>query len=109
MVEKINNEVLVDKKNQQAKALKVNSYFVPFLVAHFEQLFPQLERLLIRSESNLEVWEDFFSTVGEWSGIDPFVAPLLNKIKHLFLSNAEISIKIVIAVSKRLQEEKYIR
>lgn len=109
LVEKINNEVLVDRKNQQARALKVNQYFSAFLVAHFEQLFPQLERLLVRSETNLEVWEDFFTSVGGWSGLDATVVPLLSKIKHLFINNAETSIKIVVAVSRRLQEENSIK
>jgi hypothetical protein len=78
----------VDKKNRQLNALKVNQYFSSFLVKNFEQLIPQLERLLIRSESNIDIWEEFFNAVGVWKGIDCFVVPLLQKIKHLFINNA---------------------
>ena len=53
LIERINSEVLVDKKSQQPKFLKVNKYFSVFLVKNFEKLMPQLERLLVRSESNI--------------------------------------------------------
>lgn len=109
LLEKISNEVLVDKKNQQAKALKVNQYFSSFIVTNFDKLVPNLERLLVRSESNIEVWEDFFTSVGVWTGIDSYVVPLLQKIKHLFINNAEISIKIVVALTRSMKEEKYLK
>lgn len=37
------------------------------------------------------------------------MVPLLQKIKHLFINTAEISTKIVVALSKNLTEEKYIK
>jgi hypothetical protein len=53
----INNEVLVDKKNQNFNSLKLNKFFGPFVITNFEKFYPQLERLLIRSETNIEIWE----------------------------------------------------
>lgn len=100
---------MVDKKSQQAKFLKVNKYFSAFLVKNFEKLMPQLERLLIRSESNIEVWEEFFSSVEEWTGADAYIVPLLTKIKHLFANNAETAIKIVVTLTQRLAGEKYLK
>lgn len=49
LVELINSQILVDKKNQPAKALKLNEFFGEFIVSKFDLLLPQLERLLVRS------------------------------------------------------------
>jgi hypothetical protein len=49
LIERISCDVLVDRKNQSSRALKVNPFFAPFLVQHFARLVPQLERLLVRS------------------------------------------------------------
>jgi hypothetical protein len=100
---------LVDKKNKQARFLKANRYYSSFIIKHFDKLLPQLERLLVRSESNIEVWEEFISSVEDWRGIDQFLVPLLTKIKHLFVSNGEIAIKIVVPLTKSLTEEKSIK
>lgn len=49
VVDLINNEVLVEKKSQQAKFFKINEFFSPFIVCHIDKLIPQLERLLVRN------------------------------------------------------------
>lgn len=49
LVELINSQILVDKKNQPLKTLKLNEFFGEFIVSKFDCLLPQLERLLVRS------------------------------------------------------------
>lgn len=56
LLEKVINESIVDKKSQSFKNLKLNPYFSTFLVRYIEKIIPQLERLLVRSESNIEIW-----------------------------------------------------
>lgn len=55
LVELINTQVLVDKKNQNPKALKINPLIAPFIEAEFGKFVPSLERLMVRSENNIEV------------------------------------------------------
>ena len=85
-MEKINNEVLIERKSQSSKNLKVNCFFGPFVVRHIDRLIPQLHRLLVRSEANIEVWDDFFAAIADLSGIDKTAIALLTKIKSLYLS-----------------------
>lgn len=88
LVEQLVSEVLVDKKNQSDNPFKLNSFFGKLLVRHFPRIYPQLERLMIRSESNIEVWQEILATVVIFKHIDPHVMPLLNRIKHLFVTHA---------------------
>ena len=49
LVDLINTTVLIDKKSQVFKCLKMNPYFGEFIVTYFEKIQPQLDRLLVRS------------------------------------------------------------
>lgn len=108
-MELINNEVLVDKKNQQPHFLKVNKYFAPFIVKNIERLLPQMERLLVRSESNFDIWEEFILAAENWKGVDQHLLPLIHKIKSLFLNNVEGAIRIVNTLTRNLTDERVIK
>lgn len=99
-----NNEVLIDKKLQEVKFLKVNEFFSSFVVKHFNLLIPQLERLLVRSDSNIEVWGQFFAKVKNWKGIDPFVLNLLTKTKPYYANYSETCVDIVVNLTSQLTE-----
>ena len=107
LVEIINSEVLVDKKNQSGKSLKLNPYFGEFVGVHFENFQPQLERLLVRSESNIEVWVDFFECLQDIPEIEKFALVLIKKIKNSFFNHSESSIRIVNTLVSNLKNEKY--
>ena len=83
----------------------MNKFFGPFVVKNIDKLVPQLERLLVRSEANIEVWEDFFVTISDWKSIDKQALGILTKIKNKFLNFPEPSIKIVNSLTSSLIEE----
>lgn len=49
LVELINNEVLIDKKNQNPNSIKITPLFAGFIAKKFKLMVPQLERLMVRS------------------------------------------------------------
>ena len=106
LIDVINSSVLVDKKNQVFKSLKINPYFAEFVVANIEKLQPQLERLLVRSESNIEIWADFFENLRDLCGMEKHVMTLLKKNKNIYLNHKDISIRLVNALTGSLKEEK---
>lgn len=63
LVELINSEILIDRKNQSGRSLRLNKVFASFIAENFDKFYPQLERLLVRSESNVEVWGDLFTSL----------------------------------------------
>jgi hypothetical protein len=101
--------VLVEKKSQQVNNFKINEFFSPFIVKNIDKLFPQLERLLVRSESNIEIWEEFILTVKNWQGIEPHLFTIIKRIKHLYLSNPESSIKVINTLTSCLKDEAVIK
>lgn len=109
VIELINTEVLVEKKSQNIKGFKINQFFSEFIVRHIEKFVPQLERLLVRSESNVEVWEEFVTIVRNWKGIDQHALALIRKIKNLYMVHPEPCIKIIVTLTSQLTDEKVIR
>lgn len=79
------------------------------MVKTLDRLIPQLERLLVRSESNFEVWEEFILSVEDWKGVDQYLLPLVYKIKHLFLGNVETAIRIVNTLTKNIADERVVK
>ena len=106
LIDVINSSVLVDKKNQVFKSLKMNPYFSEFVVVNIEKLQPQLERLLVRSESNIEVWAEFFENLKDLCGMEKYVLNLLKNNKNIYLNHKDISIRLVNALTGSLKDEK---
>jgi hypothetical protein len=92
-----------------SKNLRVNQFYSEFVVRHIERFVPQLERLLVRSEANIEVWEEFVLAVQNWQGIDSQVLEMLKKIKGQFLSQPEPCIRIVVSLTSHLKDEKTLK
>jgi hypothetical protein len=47
--------------------------------------------------------------VGEWTGIDVHLVPLLAKVKHLFAAQSEVGVRLVNGLSRRLRDPAAIR
>ena len=60
LVELISTQVLIDKKNQGGKGfLKISPHYANFVQKNFSRLIPFIERLMVRSENNIEVIVEF--------------------------------------------------
>ena len=56
ILEKLQREVLVDKKNKSDSAIPLNRLFSRVVVPHSKEVHDVLKRLLMRSSSNITLW-----------------------------------------------------
>lgn len=75
--------------------MKLNPFFNSFIVRHIEKIIPQLERLLVRSESNIEIWQDVLANIVDLKGMEKSLDHILKKVKNYFGSYPEISAAII--------------
>ena len=97
---------MVDKKNVKFETLHLNKFFTQFVVRNFKQILPELERLLVRSSSNLEVWVDFFKSLVPLYNLDPFIAEILKTCRNLFFTLPEIAVPLINCVTSYIKDEK---
>ena len=101
LADKINNETLVDKKQRQQVHLRAGCWLGPWIAEHLGLIKPQLERLLVRSENNIDIWEEFFSGL-EKVDLGAQAVPLMQQVKNLFQGHPIISTRLVQALTKHL-------
>ena len=68
------------------------------IVRHIDKIIPQLERLLVRSESNIEIWQDVFVNVVDLKGMEKSLDQILKKVKNYFANYPEASLGIINAI-----------
>ena len=71
IVEIINTQILIDKKDAKSNSLCLNKFFGSFVCKNYGLIFPQLERLIVRSSGNIDVWLEFFRSISPLSSFDP--------------------------------------
>ncbi len=94
--------MIVDKKSQSPKSLKLNEYFSSFIARHIEKIIPQLDRLLVRSESNIEIWTETFANLTSVKGMEKQLEAILKKVKNYFPTYPEQSVAIINSIGASL-------
>lgn len=99
---RLQGEFFADRKTREFRSIRPNSILGRFVCEHFKVFLPLLERLLMRSESNLETWKETFEVM-KGVPLDDYCLQCLRQTKDLLIPHSTSSIDMVLHLTSSLQ------